>query len=92
MKCSVGIFPCYMLMRLLQGFLMGFSQVCVCVSGFVEWLLKSSLYPFLAQPLSCTPGAVHNTWATALQLAHLGVCHGITWDLWSSSLLQVPEG
>lgn len=68
----------------------GFLTV-FCVSGFVEWLLKSSLHPFLAQPLSCTPGAVCNTVLAALQLAHLGVCHGITWDLCFPSLLQVPE-
>lgn len=35
------------------------------MSGFVELLLKSSSYPFLAQPLSCTPGAVRNTWASS---------------------------
>lgn len=37
----------------------------LCVSHFVEWLLKSSLYSFLAQPLSYTPGAGHDTWASS---------------------------
>lgn len=48
MKCSARIFPCYMLMGLLQGFLTGF---CVCVwfcwvASFILWRLLSSLLSF----------------------------------------------
>lgn len=54
-----------------DGFLAGF-----CVSGFVEWLLKSSLHPFLAQPLSCPAGAVHNSWASS---SAAGTPWGLPW-------------
>lgn len=66
-----------------------FTDFCVCLvllSGFGRVCIPSWHNPCPA-PLEqyITPGLA------ALQLAHLGVCHGITWDLRSPSLLQVPE-
>lgn len=69
-----------------DGFLTGF-----CASGCVEWLLKSSLYPFLAQPLSCPAGAVHNTWASS---SAAGTPWGLPWCHRGPvlpSLLQCPR-
>lgn len=34
MKCSARIFPCYILMRLLQGFFPGFCVCLILLSGF----------------------------------------------------------